>query len=296
MRRLLFLLSLAAIAFLPAAALAPDDVRQELFQLINRERQAVGAPPLRLSPALSQAAEWHAGEIERGDTLQLPASTTKTVGEKISQAGYEAREWTESLQSTSASLSAVVGEWRQRDAGTFRKLLDPQVMDLGIGISRLEGQPLYVFLFAVPQAEHFHRETAGLADLSQVRAAMLRAVNAERKRAGAPPLAANSKLDEAAQLHAEDMLARAYFDHESPAGKTVRERAKTAGYEWRAIGENIAEGQTSMAQVMDTWMHSSGHRRNILSRDFKEMGTGLALGKSGGEYTAKWVQDFGTRR
>ena len=43
-------------------------------------------------------------------------------------------------------------------------------------------------------------------------------------------------------------------------------------------------------------MHSPGHRHNILSPDFKELGTGLALGRSGGEYRTEWVQDFGTRR
>ena len=243
------------------------------------------APPLRLSPALSQAAQWHAGEIvRRGKSLRLPAGTTEAVGERMKQAGYDAHEWTESLQASNEDVATVLRHWRQRDAGTYRKLLDPQFQDLGIGTDRLDGLPLYVLLYAVPQAEHFGRQTRGLGDVAQVRAAMLAAVNAERKRAGSPPLTANLRLDGAAQRHAADMLARNYFAHESPEKHTVRERAKDAGYEWRAIGENIAEGQMSVAEVMTTWMHSPGHRRNILDRDFKELGVGLAFGRSKSGY------------
>jgi uncharacterized protein YkwD len=295
MRLLFFLLFFAALAFFPVAA--STDVRQELLQLVNRERQKAGAPPLNLSPALGQVAQWHAGEIaRRGKSLRLPAGSTEALGERMKQAGYDAHEWAESLQTTTGDASRVLRNLRQGDAAIWRKLLDPQVLDLGLGVDRLDGVPLYVFLYAVPEAEHFGRETRGLRDLGQVRAAMLAAVNAERKRAGSPSLTANARLDRAAQRHAADMLARNYFAHESPEGHTVRERAKDAGYDWRAIGENIAEGQTSVAEVMTTWMHSPGHRRNILDRDFKELGVGLALGRSGGGYRVEWVQTFGARR
>jgi uncharacterized protein YkwD len=293
MRLLLFFL-LAAVA-VPIAARA--DIRQELLQLVNRERQAAGVPLLRLSPALSQVAQWHAGEIaRRGRSLRLPAGTTEAVHERMTRAGYDAHEWTESLQASTQDVETLLRHWRHSDPGTFGRLLDPEFRDLGIGLDRLDGIPLYVFLYAVPEAEHFGRETRGLNDLGQVRAAMLAVVNAERQRAGRRPLTANARLDHAAQRHAADMLARNYFAHESPEGYTVRERAKDAGYDWQAIGENIAEGQTSVAEVMTTWMHSPGHRRNILDRDFKELGVGLAFGKSGSGYRVKWVQAFGARR
>ncbi|HEV7505121.1 MAG TPA: CAP domain-containing protein [Thermoanaerobaculia bacterium] len=294
MRDLSVLFLLFLMAFFPAAA--RGDIRQELLQLVNRERQAVGAPPLRSSPALAQVAQWHAGEVaRRGKSPNLSAGSTEALRERMAQAGYSAHEWTESLQATTGDSDRILQNLRQGDAAIWRKLLDPQVLDLGMGLDQLDGVPLYVFLYAVPEAEHFSRETQGLGDLGQVRSAMLAAVNAERKRAGSPPLAANAKLDQAAQRHAADMLARHYFAHESPEGHSVRERSKDAGYDWRAIGENIAEGQTSVAEVMTTWMHSPGHRRNILDRNFKEFGVGLALGKSGGGYKVEWVQTFGAR-
>jgi uncharacterized protein YkwD len=92
------------------------------------------------------------------------------------------------------------------------------------------------------------------------------------------------------------MLRRGYFEHKSPDGTTVRERSKAAGYNWRSIGENIAEGQLSVAEVVDTWMNSPGHRRNLLDPGFRELGVGLALGNGRGGYRVLWVQNFGTPR
>jgi uncharacterized protein YkwD len=296
--RYLPLLPLALLlATLIPLADAQGDIRQELLTRINQERQAAGAPPLRLLPALNQVAQWHAGEIaRRGGALKLPAGSTEAVHEQMKKAGYLPHEWIESLQASTGTPESMFRNWRQGDSSTFRRVLDPKVRDLGVGLDRLNGMPLYVLLYAEPEADHFARSTAGLHDLAQIRVAMLAAVNAERRRAGAPPLAANARLDRAAQHHAEDMLARNYFAHASPEGRTVRDRARDAGFDWRAIGENIAEGQTSVEEVMDTWMHSPGHRRNILDRDFREMGVGLALGRTGGGWRVEWAQAFGTRK
>jgi uncharacterized protein YkwD len=172
--------------------------------------------------------------------------------------------------------------------------MDPDYRDLGIGLSRLGGTPLYSFLFAVPQADHFDRETADLRERERVRAEMLVSVNAARKKAGLRPLKSNALLDKPAQLHAEDMLARGYFAHRSPSGTTVRERARSAGYKWRSIGENIAFGQTSVDEVMETWLGSPGHRKNILTDDFTALGVGIAMGLGpDGKYQVYWVQNFG---
>jgi uncharacterized protein YkwD len=209
--------------------------------------------------------------------------------------GYQAHSWTERLATSQGDPATLLRDWRRGDPESYRQVLASEVRDLGIGLDRLRGAPLYVFLLAVPQGDYFARGTAGLRDLDRVRAEMLARVNAARKKAGAPPLRSNSRLDQAAQRHAEDMLARGYFAHESPEGKTVRDRARAAGYDWRNIGENVAEGQFSVDEVMDTWLRSPGHRRNILDPHFKELGVGLARGRSGDTYRVVWVQVFGTR-
>ncbi|HEX6903498.1 MAG TPA: CAP domain-containing protein [Thermoanaerobaculia bacterium] len=286
---------LALLLFLPNAGPAPaqNDARQELLRLINAERRSVGAPALRHSPALSQVAQWHTGEIAKRD--RLSTGPREELRNQMKRAGYYAHKWTESVATSSGGPQTVLREWRQNAPATFRDLMDPQVRDIGFGIGRFKGMPLYVVIFAEPQKDFILRETVELRDLAEVREQIVAAVNAERRKAGVAPVKANADLDESAQKHAEDMLARNFFAHESPSGTTVRERARAAGYRWRTIGENIAEGQLSVREVMDTWMRSPGHRRNILDKDFKEMGVGLAMGSSGGTYRVLWAQSFGAR-
>ncbi|WP_030691367.1 sigma-70 family RNA polymerase sigma factor [Streptomyces globisporus] len=115
-------------------------------------------------------------------------------------------------------------------------------------------------------------------------------VNAERAKAGCGPLTEHPLLTRAAQGHSDDMAARDFFDHTNPDGDGPGERITAAGYAWSSYGENIAKGQTTAAQVMDSWMNSPGHRANILNCGFKEIGVGLHT--SGGPY---WTQAFGSR-
>lgn len=278
------------------AAAQSNDLRAELLRRINEERRAAGSPPLRLSEPLTRVAQAQAEEIGRRNSSRLETGSPEVIHQRMERAGYDAHAWTESIAATPGGVDAVIRNWKRGDSQTFRRLLDPQYRDLGIGLSRVRGTPLYTFLYAIPQGDYFTRETMGLREAERVRAEILAAVNAERKKTGAPPLRSNSLLDKAAQRHAQDMLARGYFAHQSPAGTTVRERAREAGYDWRAIGENIAEGQFSVDEVMRTWMNSPGHRRNILDPNFRELGVGLALGRSGSGYRVLWAQAFGTAR
>lgn len=287
------LLALSALAAQPAVS--QSDARQELLRLINAERSRAGSPPLRLDDALSRAAQQHAEEISRSGKLQNGSS--EEMQQRLQQAGYHAHEWTENLTQSGDELDEVLRYWKGRNPSTFRDLMDPRYRDLGLGLSRLRGTPLYSFLFAVPQSDVFARETTDLRDRDEVSHEMLVQVNAARKRAGLKPLRLDSVLAKAAQRHAEDMLKRGYFDHRSPAGTTVRERSTAAGYRWAAIGENIAFGQTSVDEVVETWLESPGHRKNILSPNFSELGVGLALGKGpDGRYQILWVQNFGAPR
>lgn len=119
-------------------------------------------------------------------------------------------------------------------------------------------------------------------------------VNAERKSRKLSPLTLNAKLTVAAQKHAEDMVARTYFSHETPEKKTALDRIRATGYLdppcacslHTAYGENIARGQTTAAQVMRDWMNSPVHKGNILTPGFREMGVGFK--------NNVWVETFGT--
>lgn len=110
-------------------------------------------------------------------------------------------------------------------------------------------------------------------------------VNRERSEQGLAPLRFDVKLATSARGHAEDMIARDYFAHDSPDGENFSTRAKAAGYEGFPRAENIAYGQYAPTDVMQSWMSSDGHRKNILLEDT----TALGVGKSG----RHWVQVFG---
>lgn len=132
---------------------------------------------------------------------------------------------------------------------------------------------------------------------NNLRMAMLKAVNRERVAKNLSPVTYNKDLEMAAQLHAEDMFVREYFDHFNPDGQSHLDRINNIGYanvdiatcNCRAfkasVGENIAKGQLSVNWAMNEWMESPSHKKNILSPYFKEMGIGIA--------DRIWVQNFG---
>jgi uncharacterized protein YkwD len=108
----------------------------------------------------------------------------------------------------------------------------------------------------------------------------------------APPLVWNDQLEFAAIAHAQDMADQNYFSHTSKDGRSMQDRIIKAGYTFQGfrsfmIGENIAEGQLSIAEVMRGWFKSEGHCKNLMNPGFKEVGIAL--------YNNYWVQDFGGR-
>jgi uncharacterized protein YkwD len=113
-------------------------------------------------------------------------------------------------------------------------------------------------------------------------------VNTERVKAGCGRVRTNEKLRTAARRHSQDMANQNYFSHDSLDGRSPWDRAKAAGYS-QPIGENIAKGQRTPESVMDAWMNSAGHRRNILNCDARAIGVGLAFDGN----TPIWTQLFG---
>lgn len=111
-------------------------------------------------------------------------------------------------------------------------------------------------------------------------------VNDERAEAGCEAVRVDSRLATSAQKHSDDMAERDYLSHTSPEGTTFSERIESAGYP-KPGAENIAMGMASAEAVMDAWMSSDGHRRNILNCEFTAIGVAV---NSSGWY---WTQNFG---
>jgi uncharacterized protein YkwD len=127
----------------------------------------------------------------------------------------------------------------------------------------------------------------------RVQQQVLDLVNRNRRRSGCGPLVLDRRLGLAAQAHAADMARQRYFAHDSRNGEDAGQRVRDEGYSWQRYGENIARGPGSSSAVVNGWMRSPGHRRNILDCRLREMGLGLAYDRRHRPY---WVQDFATPR
>lgn len=115
---------------------------------------------------------------------------------------------------------------------------------------------------------------------------VLQLVNVERAKVGAAPLRLNNELQNAAVIRAEEITR--HFAHERPDGSSCFTLLRNRN---RTLGENIAAGNATPEEVVDQWMHSPGHRANILNKAFKELGVGYCC-KEGTEYTHYWIQMF----
>ena len=160
-------------------------------------------------------------------------------------------------------------------------------------------------------------------------------VNLQRSLHGLSDLVADSRLQAAADLHSQDMAINDYFSHTSQDGTPFYKRISAQGYQWKSCGENIAAGQSNPYSVMygtdnlqalsafdmglghdgfldwdevgqdwtgsdwdqwdKGWMGSSGHRENILTAGFTDLGVGLyylASDSGSTNYHYYWTQDF----
>jgi uncharacterized protein YkwD len=133
--------------------------------------------------------------------------------------------------------------------------------------------------------------TATSASHQEVERAVRECANRNRRAAGLEPLHPSRVLSQAARLQARNMARHDFFDHTDQQGRDVAERVEIFDRQHRytLVGENIAAGYGSARLACDGWMHSSGHRANILGQGYTAIGTGFAVG---GEYGRYYVQVF----
>jgi uncharacterized protein YkwD len=139
-------------------------------------------------------------------------------------------------------------------------------------------------------------------NLGAVGQATLCLLNQQRAANGVAPLVANAKLTVASASYSQRMVDQSFFDHQAPDGDTLVDRLTGAGYPVDAalvVGENLGWGSGPLASarsMVQAWMASPGHRANLLSDDYTEVGLGVVVGTpedrtSGATYTT----DFGER-
>jgi uncharacterized YkwD family protein len=114
-------------------------------------------------------------------------------------------------------------------------------------------------------------------------------VNKERASRGLPLFKLNAELSRVARYKSQDMIDKKYFSHTSPTYGSPFDMMQSFGLKFSAAGENIAYGQKTASEVMNSWMNSAGHKANILSEAYTNIGIGVAKTASG---TLYWTQMF----
>ncbi|WP_328656082.1 CAP domain-containing protein [Streptomyces sp. NBC_00334] len=265
----------------PSASASPVD-SDGFLALVNSARAAAGSPSVRADPRLIAAARAHAVAMAAAGTLSVETRDGVSVHQRVVSAGFAYLTVGEHLVSGPRTPAEFVAYClgAERTRRTFH----------GTGFTHTgwayvsggpSGDTYWTVLWAVPLTpDGLARTTAEVVGLT----------NRERAGAGLPPLSVDARLATAAQAHSADMVVRDFYSHTDPDGGRPWDRAAAAGATRGTVGENIACGQRSPADVVEGWMNSPGHRANILKTDFTHIGVGLAGGGRAGTY---WTQLFG---
>ncbi len=141
-------------------------------------------------------------------------------------------------------------------------------------------------------------------DPNELERLMLERINAERaqgRMCGSQSFPAvslltwNTQLVNAADAHSMDMARFNFFSHTGSNGLDVGSRVTAAGYTYSAVGENIAAGQQTIDAVMEGWLDSPGHCRNIMNANYTEVGASCARNNAA-DFRIYWTQVFGRAR
>ncbi|MFD8333501.1 CAP domain-containing protein [Streptomyces solisilvae] len=266
----------------PPAPAPADGAARQALEVVNAARARAGAAPVTLDGRLTAAAEAHARAMAAHGALALESPDGTSLFHRIAAHGYTPLTVAEHIVSGPRTPREFVDyclEGAER-RGPFH---DPALVHLGIG--RADGPTTGDVYWTAVWARPFTPD-----GLLRLTSEVIALTNAERAAARLAPLAQDPRLAAAAQAHSDDMVARDFYSHTGPEGHQPWDRARAAGATHRGIGENIACGQRSPAEVVRGWMDSPGHRANILKPDFTHIGVGHATGSRAGTY---WTQVFG---
>jgi uncharacterized protein YkwD len=169
-------------------------------------------------------------------------------------------------------------------------------MHIGRLLPALVGS-ITVFACAYPATEASARASTAAAPASASRytaaeGRVFELINLQRQRQGLRPLVYNAQLDRMAKIQAENMARQQKMAHTLPGSSlpTLGDRARFVGYVYGRLAENVALGYPTAEAVVQGWMNSSGHRKNILDGGVVETGIGIARSSAGGLY---YCQVFG---
>lgn len=273
----------AALAVALAAAAGAAYADAEFLEALNaaRARGCGGRPglaqPFAESEALGNAARMLESRVQPGDALP--------------KAGYRATRWLLYQVSGPIGAQASAEQVAQRSC---EQLLDPAFTEIGVHRRGTQAWVIFAAPFSPPKPADAEAVARRVLELVNAARGVARACG-DRKVEAAGPLRANATLDRAARIHSEDMATKGFFGHDGSDGSTPLIRVTRVGYAGRAVGENVAAGQTTPETAVEAWIKSPPHCVNLMNPAFTEMGIAYVVNPASptGIY---WTQVFGRPR
>jgi len=170
--------------------------------------------------------------------------------------------------------------------GIFNKFLQSKI---------LLGFVIFVFAVKLSTSLVFVNFPSNIFFADITRSNLVSMLNQTRQSLGLGTLTENAKLDQAAELKAEDMVQNGYFNHTSPSGTTPWYWFTQSGYNYKYAGENLAIGYFESEEVYTAWLNSPSHKENIVNPHYTEVGTAVLEG-FGSNNAIVVVQLFGSQK
>ena len=272
------------------------DKREDLAARIYREllalRQSEGLSDLPRTPALDRVAARRAVSIAaRPAERRLPPKEplARLLRDEESLRGRKLVEQIDVQRETGNPVEATRRAWLNHTP-YWDLLIEERFEALGLGVGRAEDGSLVIVTV-------FLEGRSVPTDLATLEERTEREVNRIRSEHGLPALTTLPALRDVARRHSEDMARRGFFDHASPEGSTAGDRVLAFGLPYRMVGENIGksmEMEDPVVTIVDGWLHSPGHRANLLHPRYRRTGVGIAISEDGVIYfTQLFVQPTG---
>lgn len=290
------LLGLAAVAgavvlaFATFTLMGGDDTATDVVPTDGELQAAVDVDPLAQSTSVDDGTTSDQGIDDAAAEPPVPLVVTAdpTVPPTTAPPATEAPTTTTTVAETTTTVPATTAAEPPADPASETPVETTTAPDeTTTTVAEVEPEPSTTTEAPAPPAE-----APSSGEDAEFQQQVLQLTNANRAEAGCSALILDPTLNTVADGHSEDMAVRNYFSHDSPDGDGPGDRISDAGYQGRGWGENIAAGHRTAEAVVEGWMNSEGHRRNILNCDFNELGVGYAQGGSYGTY---WTQVFGIR-
>jgi uncharacterized protein YkwD len=217
--------------------------------------------------------------LQIGQQLLIPATSESSVPSPAAQSITHEIESGDTLFSLANRYGSTVEDIMANNPG-----LEPTSLRVGQKITIPLTQPTREPMLT-PTRETITTSETRSTNLTTLAQQMIAGINVERQTQGLAPLVHDEQLAAIAQAHAQDMVARDYFDHVTPEGKTLRDRLREHGLELNWVGENIQRNtepaNKTVQTAIDWFMDSKPHRNNILHLHYNCFGVGVAEGPPG---------------